>query len=159
MPEDGSSRGKVDPNLVTEIVCGYVAKNGIAADQIGKLIATVHQTLSALGKIMKEPAVPAAQKLKPAVPVRRSVQADHVLCLECGFRGKSLRRHLRTAHGLEASAYRTRWNLPSAYRLVAPAYSEHRSAMAKQIGLGRKPAESETPAPRRRGRPRQAPAR
>ncbi len=86
---------------------------------------------------------------------RNSVQPDYVVCLEWGFRGQILRRHLVTAHGLEPAAYRTRWKLASDHPLTTPAYSASRSVMAKQLGLGRKPAAPEIPAvPRRPGRPR-----
>jgi predicted transcriptional regulator len=80
----------------------------------------------------------------PAVPVKRSVQHGHVVCLECGFRGKTLRRHLGTKHGLQIAEYLRRWKLPSDHPLTAPAYSEQRSAMAKQLGLGRKRGRTRT---------------
>jgi predicted transcriptional regulator len=92
--------------------------------------------------------------LTPAVPIRRSVQPDYVVCLECGFRAVTLRRHLRVAHGLEPAAYRVRWKLATDHALTAPAYSERRSTMAKQLGLGHKPAEAERLARARRGRRR-----
>ena len=98
-----------------------------------------------------------AERSTPAVAIRRSVQRDHVVCLECGFQGKTLRRHLRVAHGLEPAAYRVRWKLAADHTLTAPAYSERRSTMAKQLGLGRKRAAIETAAaPVRRGRSRRA---
>ena len=154
MAEDSSTE-KVNPGLVAEIVSSYVGKNSIAIDQIGPLIAAVHRTLSSLGT--NAPASPATEeKLTPAVPIRRSVQPDHVVCLECGFRAVTLRRHLRVAHGLEPAAYRVRWKLATDHALTAPAYSEHRSAMAKQLGLGRPRAAAETPAQARRSRRRQA---
>jgi predicted transcriptional regulator len=147
---EGSGSQKVNPNLVAKIVSSYVAKNGVPVDQVGGLIAATHQTLSELGSAGP---TPAPGPLVPAVPVRRSVQPDYVVCLECGFHAKTLRRHLRMHHGLEVGAYRTRWRLPSDHPTTAPAYSERRSAMAKQLGLGRKPAPVEpSPAPRRRGR-------
>jgi predicted transcriptional regulator len=153
---DDQGRQKVDPGLVAEIVRGYVANNTVAVDQIGELIATVQRTLSSLGA--NAPA-PVAEALKPAVPIRRSVQPDYVVCLECGFRAVTLRRHLRTAHGLEPAAYRVRWKLAADHPLTAPAYSAIRTTMAKAIGLGRKQAPVEEPAaPRRRGRPRRSPA-
>jgi predicted transcriptional regulator len=140
----------------------YVAENSVGVDQVAELISTVHRTLSGLGE-----STPAAVALEPAVPIRRSVQPDYVVCLECGFRGQTLRRHLRTAHGFEPPAYRIRWKLSPDHALVAPVYSERRSTMAKGIGLGRgRPdAAVSTPAPeviappaaRRRGRkPREA---
>jgi predicted transcriptional regulator len=131
---DDSRAQKVDPSLAAEIVRSYVGQNSIGVDQIGGLIATVHRTLSGLGA---NAPMPATETLTPAVPIRRSVQPDHVVCLECGFRGKMLRRHLRDAHGLEPAAYRVRWKLPVGHPIIAPAYSERRSTMAKQIGLGR----------------------
>ena len=153
---DDSSEQRVDPSLVAEIVSRYVAQNSIGVDQIAGLIATVHRTLSGLGTNVP---APSAEGLKPAVPIRRSVQPDLVVCLECGLRGQILRRHLRDAHGLEPAEYRARWKLADDHPITAPAYSARRSAMAKQIGLGRPPAAAETPAaPRRRGRPRQLPA-
>jgi len=159
MAEDGSSP-KVDSNLVAEIVSSYVRKNSVAIDQLGGLIATVHQTLSGLGTNAPAP-VGAEEKLAPAVSIRRSVQPDSVTCLECGFRGKTLRRHLRIAHGLDPAAYRTRWKLAIDYPLTAPAYSAHRSAMAKQLGLGRPRSSSvanPATAPARRGRSRKSAA-
>jgi len=155
MVEDSSSQN-VDPHLVAEIVRGYVAKNSVAVDQLGGLIATVHQTLSGLGTNTTAPTL-APEKLAPAVPIRRSVQPDHVVCLECGFRAVTLRRHLRVAHGLEPAAYRVRWQLATDHALTAPAYSERRSTMAKELGLGRKHARVKTSAaPARRGRSRRA---
>lgn len=151
---ESSSSQNVDPHLIAEIVRGYVANNSIAVDQLGGLIATVHQTLSGLGTNTTVPTL-APEKLAPAVPIRRSVQPDHVVCLECGFRAVTLRRHLRVAHGLEPAAYRVRWKLATDHALTAPAYSERRSTMAKQLGFGRKRAEPETPARARRGQRRQ----
>jgi predicted transcriptional regulator len=136
MAEDSSSQN-VDPCLVADIVRGYVSKNSVAVDQLGGLIATVHQTLSGLGTNTTAP-TPTPEKLVPAVPIRRSVQPDQVVCLECGFRAVTLRRHLRVAHGLEPAAYRARWKLATDHALTAPAYSERRSTMAKHLGLGRK---------------------
>ena len=154
MVEDSSTE-KVNPGLVAEIVSSYVGKNSIAVDQIGPLIATIHRALSSLGT--NAPASPAPEeKLTPAVPIRRSVQPDYVVCLECGFRAVTLRRHLQVAHGLEPAAYRVRWKLATGHALTALAYSERRSTMAKQLGLGRMRAKAETPAQARRGRRRQA---
>jgi predicted transcriptional regulator len=144
---EGCGSQKVNSNLVAEIVSRYVAKNSVPVDQVGGLIAAIHQALSGLGN-----AEPAPGPLVPAVPVRRSVQPDYVVCLECGFRAKTLRRHLRMNHGLEVGAYRARWKLQTDHPTTAPAYSERRSAMAKELGLGRKPVPVEPPpAPRRRG--------
>jgi predicted transcriptional regulator len=153
---DDNSTQKVDLSRVAEIVSSYVAKNSIGVDQIGGLIATVHRALSGLGE---SGSAPVSGPLAPAVPIRRSVQPDYVVCLDCGFRGITLRRHLRVQHGLEVADYRARWRLSPDHAVTAPAYSARRSTMAKEIGLGRQPAAVETPpAPTRRGRPRRSPA-
>ena len=136
MAEDSSTE-KVNPRLVAEIVSSYVGKTSVAVDQIGPLIATVHHALRSLGANAAASPAP-EEKLTPAVPVRRSVQPEYVVCLECGFRGKTLRRHLGMRHGLQVAEYLRRWDLPSDHPLTAPAYSEQRSTMAKQLGLGRK---------------------
>ena len=158
---DESTAQMVDLSLVAEIVRSYVAQNSIGVDQVAGLIATVHGSLRGLVQSAPAPAL-----LVPAVPIRRSLQHDHVVCLECGFLSQMLRRHIRTAHGLEPAGYRIRWKLPADHPITAPAYSERRSTMAKRIGLGRKPQEAvvSTPEvvaapPKRRGRkPRSAAA-
>ncbi len=151
---DGSSTQKVYLSMVAEIVRGYVAQNSVGVEQIAGLIGTVHRALSALGD--NGPA-PAPELPVPAVPIRRSVQPDYVVCLECGFRGQTLRRHLRVQHGFEVVQYRARWRLSPDHALTAPTYSARRSTMAKEVGLGRKRATIEpSPAPKRRGRPSRA---
>ena len=125
---DDSVAQKIDRSLVAEIVGSYVAQNSVGVDQLASLITTVHRTLSGLGESTPTP-VP--ETLEPAVPIRRSVQRDHVVCLECGYRGQVLRRHLRMAHGLEPAVYRVRWKLSVNHPITAPAYSERRSTMAK----------------------------
>jgi predicted transcriptional regulator len=141
------------PQLVTKIIASYVSHHNVSPEQIPDLINSVHRTFDNLGKPTEPPGV-----LTPAVPVRRSVQRDAVVCLECGWKGKMLRRHLSTRHGLTAEQYLKRWNLQSDHPLTAPAYSAQRSTLAKELGLGRggrrtsRAATSEPP--RRRGRPR-----
>src|SRR6516225_2778958 len=163
MPDEPPSP-TLDRQLTTDIVAGYVRRNQIGADQLPALISTVHQALVGLGK----PPTEANQERTPAVPIRRSVHPDYVVCLECGWRGQMLRRHLTTGHGLSVDQYRTRWKLPRDHALTAPGYSERRSSLAKQLGLGRgrkrsrqeaQAVEPEPPAApqaqsRRRGRPR-----
>ena len=156
-----------DPNpvkLASRIVGGYLRHNPVAADQLAALISTVHQALVGLGK-PPEPVESAAHK--PAVPIRRSVHRDYVVCLECGWKGMMLRRHLMTGHNLSPGQYRARWHLPPDHALTAPAYSERRSGLAKKLGLGRlgrgasgkaTPGSQRAAQPRRRGRPRSAPA-
>src|SRR5882757_5031092 len=95
--------------LATEIVAAYVGRNQVAADQLPSLISTVHQALGQLGTPAAEPVV----EHTPAVPVRQSIRRDHVVCLDCGYRAKMLRRHVATAHGLSAAQYRARWSLPA----------------------------------------------
>ena len=125
---------QVTPPLVAQIVSEYVKKNQVALADISTVINTVYQSLMSLGKA-PEPTTQA-----PAVPIRQSIRPTYVACLECGARGKMLRRHLRQAHGLEADAYRSKWGLSPEHPITAPGYSQARSDFAKQIGLGRKRA-------------------
>jgi predicted transcriptional regulator len=134
--QDTSRSGGLGP--VTKIIASYVGNHTLSADQLSALIVSVDQAIRNLGSPVQPPSPRA-----PAVPVKRSVQHDHVICLECGFRGKTLRRHLGTRHNLRVADYLRRWKLASDHPLTAPAYSEQRSAMAKELGLGHK-----------RGRPR-----
>ena len=146
---------RIDPRLLTEIVGSYVSHNSIAASDLPNLIAVVHRSLAGLGELPEVPTV-----LKPAVAINRSYARDFVVCLECGWRGQILRSHLTTAHGQSPGEYRARWKLKITHPLTAPAYSERRSTLAKQLGLGqfrRTPArapETPAPTPKRRGRPR-----
>ena len=122
----------VYPQLVTKIITSYVSHHSVAPEQIPELISSVHRTIDNLGKPVQPHTPPT-----PAVPVRRSVQRDAVICLDCGWKGKMLRRHLSTRHGLSAEQYLRRWNLASDHPLTAPTYSEQRSTLAKELGLGR----------------------
>lgn len=120
-------------NLTAEIVSAFVGRNTVPAEAFPDLIQNVHHTLVNLGKT--EAAV--AMELTPAVPVKKSVTPEEIICLECGRGAKMLKRHLVTAHGLQPDEYRQRWRLPPDYPVVAPAYTAKRSTLAKQIGLGR----------------------
>jgi predicted transcriptional regulator len=148
----------VDRAFAARIVAAYVRRNQIGSDELASLISTVHRAIADLGK----PADAAISARTPAVSIRRSVQHDKVTCLECGWTGSMLRRHLTVRHRLTPDEYRARWKLPADHPLTAPGYSERRSTMAKQFGLGRaRRASVEAPepaAPRRRGRPRSAAA-
>ena len=140
----GGSRVEVHTELTTNIVAAYVRRNQIGADQLPILISTVHQALATVGK----PVAELDRERIPAVPIRRSVHRDYVVCLECGWRGQMLKRHLATGHGLSVEQYRVRWNLPREHPMTAPSYSEQRSSLPKQIGLGRgRSASREEPEP------------
>jgi predicted transcriptional regulator len=121
--------------LAAEVVAAYVSNNPLPKSDLPDLILMVHSSLAKLGT-EPEQAVPEAQA--PAVPTRRSITPDYLICLEDGKRFKSLRRHLRL-HGLTPEQYREKWKLPSNYPMVAPNYAAQRSTLAKKIGLGQKP--------------------
>ena len=149
MAEQDSAR-EVHLDPIVRIVSRYVQHHQMAPDQLLTLIGEVHRALAGLGR-----ATPVQLPPKPVVPLRRSVQQDYVVCLECGYRGRTLRRHLRVAHSLDVAGYRTRWDLPTNHPLIAPSYSAHRSTLAKQIGLGRKRGTVVAPPPERGRRRRQ----
>ena len=133
---------RVDPLLTTKIVGRYLRNHTVGASELPELITTVHRSLRELGR-----QAPVEEVLTPAVSVRQSVRPDYVVCLDCGYRGKTLRRHVSSRHGLNRAEYLRRWGLQPDHPLTAPAYSEHRSTLAKQLGLGRKPKADEAPAP------------
>lgn len=119
---------------VVNIVSAFVSHNSMRASDLPDLINAVHGSLH---QLTSAPAVPdAVEPLNPAVPIKKSVQRDHLVCLEDGKKFKSLRRHLSSFHRLTPDEYRARWSLPSDYPMVAPAYSETRSILAKSAGLG-----------------------
>jgi predicted transcriptional regulator len=118
--------------LTADIASAYVANNNVAASDLPGLIRAILGALSAAGRPVEEPAKPRA----PAVSIKKSITAAYLICLEDGGRFKSIKRHLRTAHGLSGEAYRAKWGLPKDYPMVAPAYSAARSSLAKQMGLG-----------------------
>ena len=124
--------------LTGEIVSAYVSKNAIPVSDIPALIGSVHQSLASLGLPQGPAEAPA--DLKPAVPVKKSVTPDYIVCLEDGKKLKMLKRHLNTAYGLTPDEYRSKWGLPSDYPMVAPNYAKSRSEMAVTIGLGRSKA-------------------
>jgi predicted transcriptional regulator len=163
MPDETPS-ASTNRKLAAKIAAAYVRCNHIGSDQLPTLISTVHQALANLGRQTAE----VSADRTPAVPIRRSVHRDFVICLECGWRGQMPRRHIATAHGLSIDQYRARWSLPREHPMTAPGYSERRSSLAKQISLGRgrttshegpEPVAPEAsaatqPRPRRRGKPR-----
>ena len=145
--------------LTAEITAAYVSNNKVGADSLASLISNVFSALTATAG--PAPAAPAAA-LVPAVPIRRSVQPDYILCLEDGKQFKSLKRHLQTKYGLTPTAYREKWGLPSDYPMVAPSYAAARSAMAKAIGLGARGGSRSVEAPAaaaKAAQPHKAPAK
>jgi predicted transcriptional regulator len=131
-PENDAPDQLVD--LTADIVSAYIGHNSVSVADLPRLIADVHGALRGLSSPVESPEEP----LKPAVPIRKSVSNDFVVCLEDGKKFKSLKRHLRTHYDLSPDEYRTKWRLPSDYPMVAPSYSQTRSALAKSHGFGRK---------------------
>ena len=115
-----------------ELVAAYVSHNSVPSGDLAALISSVHATLTKLGV---DAAAPEAEKLAPAVAIKKSVTPGYIVCLEDGKRFKSLKRHL-ASHGMTADQYRVKWNLPDSYPMVAPEYAAKRSALAKSLGLG-----------------------
>jgi predicted transcriptional regulator len=142
-------------DLTAGIVSAYVAKNSVPAADLGAFIASTHAALLRLGN---QPEAPAAAPLVPAVPIRKSVTPEALICLEDGKPFKSLKRHLSAKYDMTPDQYRAKWGLPSDYPMTAPAYAERRSALARAIGLGRKaePIAEPEPVKPQRGRPRKA---
>lgn len=154
---DNTSTPAVDLlNLTADIVSAHVANNSVAIGDLPALIGSVHASLAGLGVATEGHEV---AEQKPAVSVGRSVKSDHIVCLEDGKKLKMLKRHLMTHYQLTPDQYRAKWNLPANYPMVAPDYAEKRRALAKKIGLGRKPGSKVAPkpaptAPKKVGRPR-----
>ena len=120
--------------LTSDIVAAHVSNNAVPSTELSGLIETVFGTLSGLGGAPAEPEV----ELKPAVPIKKSVTADHLICLEDGKKLKMLKRHLKTSYDMTPDEYRERWGLPADYPMVAPNYAKQRSRLARKIGLGTK---------------------
>jgi predicted transcriptional regulator len=119
--------------MTAEIVASYVASNNLAAADVPGLIQSVHRALAAAAGAA-EPEPPAPKE--PAVPIKKSLTPDYLVCLEDGRRFKSLKRHLRTKYDMSPEDYRAKWGLPKDYPMVAPNYARARSELAKQMGLG-----------------------
>ena len=133
MPEQASTTNVL--GLTAQIVSAHVSNNSVSPDALPSLIQEVYRTLSGVGR---EPTTQ-PDRPQPAVPVKKSVFPDHIVCLEDGKKLKMLKRHLKTAYNLTPDQYRERWGLGSDYPMVAPNYAKHRSSLAKKIGLGTKP--------------------
>jgi predicted transcriptional regulator len=126
---------QVDPailGLTAQIVSAHAANNEVESGSLPSVIRAVYDTLSNINGV---PAAP-VEKPQPAVPIRKSVFPDYIICLEDGKRLKMLKRHLATSYNLTPDQYRERWGLEASYPMVAPNYAERRSALAKEIGLG-----------------------
>jgi predicted transcriptional regulator len=119
--------------LTAEIVAAYVSNNTVASADIPALINQVH---TALLRVTTGEAQPSSEPLKPAVPIKRSINPDFIVCLDDGKKFKSLKRHLRTQYNMTPEQYREKWSLPGDYPMVAPNYAAARSQLAKQMGLG-----------------------
>jgi predicted transcriptional regulator len=121
--------------LAANVVAAYVGQNAIAASQIPDLIQSVYAAFTTLGEAQPEAQ---AEAQKPAVPIKKSITQEYLVCLEDGKKLKMLKRHLRTNYGMTPEEYRAKWGLPADYPMVAPNYAAQRSQFAKDIGLGRK---------------------
>jgi predicted transcriptional regulator len=117
--------------MTADIVSAYVTRNHVSGAELPNLISAVHRALSGTVSPVEEP-----KTLSPAVPIRRSVTPDAIICLEDGRSFKSLRRHLATRYGMTPEDYRAKWGLPKDYPMVAPNYAKQRSDLAKSLGLG-----------------------
>lgn len=149
---DALARSDNQIELTAEIVSAYVSNNPVPVADVASLIASVHASITSLGKDSE----PDVEVQKPAVSVKKSISDDYLICLEDGKRFKSLKRHLMTHYGLTPDEYRAKWGLPRDYPMVAPTYAAARSQLAKNMGLGRRAGETVTKAPAKRGRPRKS---
>ena len=122
-------------DLTSEIICSYVANNSIPVDDLPKLIRDIHSTLVTISAPQQSRML---EPQKPAVPVKRSITPDYLICLEDGQKFKSLKRHLRSKYNLSPEEYRVKWQLPSDYPMVAPNYAAERSKLAMKMKLGQK---------------------
>src|SRR5689334_16612746 len=131
--------------LIANVTASYLRRNATSPDQIAAVVANITRALDDAAKLSQPTPVTQAsaadqsESLQPAVPIKRSVQRAYIVCLEDGLHARTLKKHLAVAHGMTPDQYRAKWGLSDDYPMVAPEYSEQRSAMAKSIGLGRKP--------------------
>lgn len=122
--------------LTAEIVAAHVSNNPVPLTDLPNLIQEVYRTLASVGQPV---ALPQPERPQPAVPVKKSITPEYLICLEDGKKLKMLKRHLQTSYGMSPDQYRERWGLNHDYPMVAPNYAKHRSTLAKKIGLGTKP--------------------
>lgn len=118
-------------SYTTDIVAAHVGNNTVAAEELPKIIQQVYGALASVGQVEAAP-----EPLQPAVPIKKSVTPDYLICLEDGRKLKMLKRHLKTAYDMTPEQYRERWGLPADYPMVAPNYASQRSDLAKKMGLG-----------------------
>jgi predicted transcriptional regulator len=128
-------------SLTTDIVAAFAGNNTVAIGDLPGIISSVFAALRTAGQVEEKAEAPRT----PAVPIRKSVTSDFIVCLEDGKKLKTLKRHLKTRYNMSPEEYRQRWGLPQDYPMVAPSYAEQRSSLAKRIGLGRKPAPAPQP--------------
>ena len=128
-----SSIGSNYIELAADIVSAYVSNNSVPSSELPALISEVH---NALLRVTSGVAPVVVEALKPAVPAKKSITNDFIICLEDGKKFKSLKRHLRTQYNISPEEYREKWGLPADYPMVAPNYAQARSQLAKQMGLG-----------------------
>jgi len=149
MADDNSREHAASVEYAAEIVSAYVSNNSLPTSELPALLQAVHASLVQLltGQAV---AVETPARKEPAVPVRKSVTPDFIICLEDGKKFKSLKRHLRGAYSLTPDQYRAKWGLPSDYPMVAPNYAKTRSELAAQMGLGQKSGKASARKPRKR---------
>lgn len=121
-------------SMASDVVAAHVSNNQVEVSEVPNLIKQIYHSLSELSG--HTPAV--GRRRDPAVPIKKSIQDDYIVCLEDGKKLKMLKRHLKTAYNMTPDEYRDRWQLPKDYPMVAPNYANQRSSLAKKIGLGRK---------------------
>lgn len=124
--------------LTSEVISSYVANNPVPSGDLPEIINNVYEAFQKISEDEQQSRTP-AKELVPAVPVKKSLNDDFIICLEDGKQFKSLKRHLSSHYGLSPDEYREKWGLPHDYPMVAPNYAKARSRLAKEIGLGRKP--------------------
>ena len=136
LPKDAISQSEREEilRMTADITAAYVSNNEIDNSELVEVIKSVYNSLATLDSESEPDQTP----LKPAVPVKKSIQDDYIICLEDGKQLKMLKRYLRSNYDMTPEEYRTKWNLPADYPMVAPAYAKRRSAFAKEFGLGRK---------------------
>lgn len=134
--------------LTADIVAAHVANNVVSVNDVANLVQQVHGALARLGA----PEEAASEAKTPTVSIKASLKRDHIVCMECGKKQKTLKRHLQAAHSMTPAEYRAAYGLPASYPMVAAEYSEHRRGLAHSIGLGRKKAAGEANPAKKPGR-------